>query len=246
MESRVRDGASLSSSCSICLFSVIVAGCAFSSAAEALVKSHDRGKSRSIIIFVHGIVGGESTFYNAKAKVSWPELIQSDQGRMRLGPSLSDYGTAYLLYPTTSESLLTPKETTVRLHQQLIDAGVFSSYDNIHLVCHSLGGLICKSLYLQLNLAKKTFAEKLTTIFLIAVPSQGNPEANWVQYIDAAYTAATAVGSTIGVQIPPGPSKEMLDGLKTIDINPTLNLEIDWKYALSSRKKTDTPHLLRL
>ena len=48
MEARVRDGASLSSSCSICLFLVIVAGCAFSSAAEALVKFHDRGKSRSI------------------------------------------------------------------------------------------------------------------------------------------------------------------------------------------------------
>lgn len=188
--------------------------------AIARFEQHTPGTSRNAFIFVHGLLGDKSTFVAKGGKTSWPALLGKDARPMRAGPPLSTYGSGYLLYETDANVFLSPKDISVRLTDSIVDAGIFDRYDNIFLICHSLGGIICKELFLHLQLRRSVDADKIAGIFLFAVPSQGNPQVRWLQYI----------ASLAGV------SNSVLEGLKGIDINPALDaLEKNWGFAMGGR-----------
>jgi hypothetical protein len=179
-----------------------------------------QGSCKKIIIFVHGLWGDPKTSF-----ASWPNLIAEDDEKMRAGPVLSSYSVATLGYPAGMNDCLSITEVKTRLLKELEDRGIFDDYEEIFFICHSLGGLVIKGIFIDLNMEYPQYLQKIAAIFLISTPSQGAPAANFLSLLHR------VVG------------KLVLD-LRTIDDNTFLqHLENQWQAILRQRENKYPPIL---
>lgn len=144
--------------------------------------------SDSLVIFIHGLQGTEDTWKN-KDGISFPDLLSQD------AKLSSDFDFAYFNYYTklfnTPEILngfqklirtvfggyteKTKKNLAINEIADLLLTYLeeyAGKYNNIALICHSMGGLVAKSLIV--NYASKNAVKKIKLLISLAVPHNGS------------------------------------------------------------------------
>ncbi|EDN69302.1 SesB [Beggiatoa sp. PS] len=174
----------------------------------------DKGKHKRIIIFVHGLKGDPETSFG-----DWPKLIKEDDKEERGQLALSTYAVATFGYPAGWNDGFSLVDVKNSLLEALEDTRIFDDYKQIFFICHSLGGLVIKSLLIELKDDFPEYFQKIAAIFLIATPSQGSPLANWISFLPK---------FLVGRLVP---------DLQTIENNSYLQeLENRWNKLLKQRK----------
>jgi triacylglycerol esterase/lipase EstA (alpha/beta hydrolase family) len=148
---------------------------------------HKRKSSKNLVVFIHGLNGGQDTWWNNTYK-SFPELLLEDKTiKNKFDFSYFEYATSLL--PTS----ITVKQTVGKVKQLLgikarkIEANLSidtisnlllthletnaSGYKSIFIVAHSMGGLIAKSLVVKHS--DKDIVKKIKLIVSLAVPHNG-------------------------------------------------------------------------
>jgi len=178
-----------------------------------------KGDSDSIILFVHGLYGNpEETFAASNSAVSWPTLITTDKRSMKSGPLLSEYSIKLISYPASRSDPLSIEQIATRLVTDLEDENIFSHFEKIYFITHSLGGLVTKELILKLNSDNSEAVKKIKSVFLIGVPSQGAPAANFLKRLPKIFG-------------------NLVVDLSVANMNYLRSLENRWKSFLRHRKQ---------
>jgi hypothetical protein len=123
--------------------------------------------SESVIIFVHGILGDqEKTWVNKDTNASWPDMLAKD---------LSTYDVyVYGFYSPIVGKASDVDEVSTRMLRQLKDDGIFSHYESIYFITHSMGGNITKDLLNSLNTRREhAKLQQVRLVLYIAVPASG-------------------------------------------------------------------------
>lgn len=174
------------------------------------------GSSSNLIVFIHGLFGNAEASFAEHG--SWPQLIAADNQAMKKGPPLTDYGVAVVNYPAGILDSLRLEDIAERVRLDFVDAGAFDDYNNIHIITHSMGGLVVKRMFIKIFERNHRQLSKIKSIFLISVPSQGAPAANFLTLLPKIYTT-------------PLPRD-----LETIDTNTfLLSLENSWQEIMRQR-----------
>ena len=129
--------------------------------------------SKSLVIFIHGLGGAP--------EATWGRFLEFS----RLDPELSSFDFSHFSYPTFLLRLpFGPKYPGVRTLAESLRTQIelrHSSYENIALICHSLGGLIGKRYLIdQLEDNRPSLVKK---ILLYAVPNSGSELASVAEQI---------------------------------------------------------------
>jgi pimeloyl-ACP methyl ester carboxylesterase len=132
---------------------------------------------RSLIIFIHGVLGDSAKTWTSGNGAYWPDLIASDKAFS----GVDALSIGFTTNPVHTSSNI--EELSIRLGQQLIDEGCFDEYEAIGLVCHSMGGLIAKRMTRYLLEVLKTKANKLRLISFFATPTQGSSLADVAAWV---------------------------------------------------------------
>lgn len=203
---------------------IVLASLMFIDCASAQWVAAHKGKSDTIVIFVHGLRGDPtSSFRNPQTNKTWAELMQSDRKRHRNAPALADHSIGYISYPAGEDDRLSIPEITTRSIFFLEEAGVLDVYKKIVFVTHSLGGLLVKDMITTAWKRNNALAGKTQAVFLISVPSKGAPIANWVDAVSKSPLVADA---------------------KSIDVSSFLKrLDGDWEAFLRARDKDFPPRV---
>jgi len=136
---------------------------------------------KKLIIFVHGLLGGpESTWTNPENGASWPRLIAAD-------PELKGYDVYVYGYMSPAYGPASNvNELASRFGQQLKDEKIFSNYDDISFITHSMGGIVTKRMLNMLNTPSQVqLLKKVRCVLYISVPSNGAnlaALASWLSY----------------------------------------------------------------
>src|SRR3972149_5040483 len=109
-----------------------------------------------VIVFIHGIFGSpESTWLNTRSSAHWPKLIASDQELNKFDVYVVKYHTPYTTRTGTIHEIAT------QLLWKLKDDDVFHKHKQMYFVTHSMGGLIAKSMLIDLNRVNPSELENL-------------------------------------------------------------------------------------
>ena len=124
--------------------------------------------NQDLLLFIHGLGGSPEGTWSQFAG-----LIEKDN-------QLSQFDIGYYSYPTAlwrgPFSRKTPRIQTLALGLRTQIDRKFTQYDRIHLVCHSLGGLIARKYLLEeIENSRKL---RIGKVFLYAVPNNGSEAAN--------------------------------------------------------------------
>ncbi|HUF92600.1 MAG TPA: alpha/beta fold hydrolase [Candidatus Limnocylindria bacterium] len=129
----------------------------------------------NVIVFVHGVTGDAvATWRNATTRALWPEMMTRDPAFADFDIYLAGYDSPLLGRSSTIE------EIAQRLLGQITDDGLFDRYAQIHVVAHSMGGLITKRMLVELNRPRPRDIERLRrvrSVVFLATPAQGAPVA---------------------------------------------------------------------
>jgi len=126
--------------------------------------------AKKIVIFVHGLWGGEITsFATPNGKSSWPELMANDGTATTGGVPLSSYAIATVDYPVSFNipEIVTRLENDIRVNH------ILQNYTDIFFVDHSEGGIIVKDLLIDANNHDQELFKRTRATFIIATPSRG-------------------------------------------------------------------------
>ena len=170
-------------------------------------------KPRRLIIFVHGAGGDPIRSFRAKPQaLSWPELMRDHE-------ELGAYSTALLSYPSGPADRLSTAQIAQNLLAPLRDKKIFATYDELFFIGHSVGGIVVKQMLVIAALGEQPLARQTKAVFLIGVPSQGTPIANFF-------------GAVLKFIFSP-----LIRELETISRNAYLqSLQINW-HTLKAREK---------
>lgn len=94
--------------------------------------------AHSLIVFVHGLNGDDITTWTNSNKFHFPTGLSADS-------ELKEFAVAAFKYPAVCNNV-TPKEAANRLSQEIDRIGDFHA---IHLIGHSLGGIILRQLLID-------------------------------------------------------------------------------------------------
>ena len=123
-----------------------------------------------LIIFVHGVFGSKSTTWgDPTADTFWPKLIMKD-------PRFAEGFDIYLVNYRTSyvQEASNIHEIAGNELGKLENRGVFTRYQEIHFITHSMGGLVAKSMLTRLNRGEDVKKlRKVTSVVYLATPAQG-------------------------------------------------------------------------
>jgi len=117
-----------------------------------------------LIVFVHGLGGGVSTWTNEQTKTTWPKIVAADDLFSVNDIYVVQYGSQI-----TGRSLSTD-EMAACLGRHLDEAVGVASYQQIFFVAHSWGGIIVR----RMTLDKPDWYQKIKAHFFFGVPSQGS------------------------------------------------------------------------
>ncbi len=174
---------------------------------------NDAGKSIAIV-FVHGVLGDESTWTNSMG-VSWPSLLLHDNVFSAANIYVASYPTT-LLSPTATES-----EAANLVAVQLRTAHI-QRHRQIVFVAHSLGGLVVRRLLLR----NRNFADRTAFLHLFGTPTDGSDLA-------ALWTALRLTSNRQYEVLRPIRSNLALDALKDDWIAARLNIKTYCAYELA-------------
>lgn len=149
---------------------------------------HKLKTSKNLVIFVHGLQGSENTWLNASGK-SFPSLlIQNEEIKKNFDFAYFNYYTNLFNIPETVKKytgffkgLLGKPHAKVDKNLHINEVSDLLStylgemthqYNSLILVCHSLGGLIAKSLIVHHS--GDVAVKKIKLIFSLAVPHNGS------------------------------------------------------------------------
>ena len=123
-----------------------------------------------LIIFVHGVFGSQSTTWgDPTADTFWPKLIMKD-------PRFAEGFDIYLVNYRTPFVQEAPNIHEIAGNElgKLDSRGVFSRYQEIHFITHSMGGLVAKSMLTRLNRGEDIKKlRKMVSVIYLATPAQG-------------------------------------------------------------------------
>ncbi len=120
----------------------------------------------SIIVFVHGFLGNSlDTWKNEDTNISWQTLIENDEQFNKFSIYNVNYPTEFI------GNSLNINELGTYLQDTLESDNVFK-YRNIHIISHSLGGLVTKDMLFKLN--RNTQLSHIKSIAFLGVPSRGS------------------------------------------------------------------------
>jgi len=127
----------------------------------------DHGKNKKLVVFVHGVNGDmDATWLNTYTGESWPKLMKSDPDFSQFDVFVYGYYTPLLMHASGI------KDIADRLSQQLKDKKIFSSYDEVDFITHSMGGIITKRMLNTLRPEPDTL-QRIHCVIYLAVPSNG-------------------------------------------------------------------------
>jgi hypothetical protein len=141
-----------------------------------------RGKSNRIVIFIDGLQSDPAKSFRWGDGVgSWPELMAGDLAAEAKQLPLARYDTAILSFAGSAADQATVPQLATRALADLRTKGVLSGYESIVFVAHGAGGLVLKSMLVQSSLAgSASLATKTKVVFLLSVPAEGHPAANFL------------------------------------------------------------------
>ncbi len=172
---------------------------------------------KTIVIFVHGILGNAATTFKAEqAESGWPQLLAADQ---TVEFPLKVISVAYTSDPIRRGSNI--HEIATRLGFHLSALGVFERYEKIIFVTHSMGGLVARRMMLQLSRNAPDSFAKIAGVFFLATPAAGSDEAALAKWVS---------------------SNPQFANMTSSDVNLFLQTEDDdWRDQLR-RRKPDSPY----
>jgi pimeloyl-ACP methyl ester carboxylesterase len=139
----------------------------------------DRPCSRMAVVFIHGLVGAESTWRIDERHPGFPEILQGDA---KVGAAIDVYRIdfdSYWLNP--SPGILDILESLERRLDGLFEK---QQYTRIVLIGHSLGGILARGYLLHVKAKYGHGAlSAFKQIFMIGTPSKGSSIADIAQYV---------------------------------------------------------------
>ena len=149
-------------------------------------------RHRELLVFIHGIFGSDQPGVDIGNFGDWPQRLQGDpRFRGRLDVRLF----AYRSFSLGSSLRYSIPEHAQRLRRDL-DACHASGYERVHVIAHSMGGLILRQALL--DGAREPWAARIGALFLLASPAGGSREAAWL--------AALGVSESEALEMSPGSS----------------------------------------
>jgi pimeloyl-ACP methyl ester carboxylesterase len=130
--------------------------------AQGLKKLRDDAGKNIAIVFVHGVLGDESTWTNS-AGVSWPSLLLRDN-------AFSAANIYVASYPTTLLSSLATESEAANLVAIQLKAAHIQRHSKIVFVAHSLGGLVVRRVLLR----NRDLADRTAFLHLFGTPTDGS------------------------------------------------------------------------
>jgi hypothetical protein len=137
---------------------------------------------RVAVIFVHGITGDLTTWKHKDAQADWPQMLASDKDLQ----TENEIETQLDVYRVTYYSQLNEGPSVNAISQELgrrLDDKLFrNQYSKIVMVCHSLGGLLCREHLLHVKLRwGHAYLSLFRATFTFGTPLQGSNEAErWI------------------------------------------------------------------
>jgi len=137
-----------------------------------------RPDPRTAIVFVHGVMGdSRGTWLAPGAAAGWPALVSQDPDL----PSVDVLSLGYRSPPIGSASNI--EEIAVRSLRDLRDQGLFTKYDNVIFVVHSMGGLVTKRMLKTLQGEDRTAFDKVRAVIFFATPAKGSDVAALAEWM---------------------------------------------------------------
>jgi len=137
-----------------------------------------RPDAHTAIVFVHGVMGDSSSTWRAPgAAAGWPELIRKEPAL----PPVDVLALGYQSPPIGAASNI--EEIAVRSLRALRDDGLFSRYDNVIFVVHSMGGLITKRMLKTLQGEDRAAFDKIRAVVFFATPAKGSDVASLAEWV---------------------------------------------------------------
>jgi tetratricopeptide (TPR) repeat protein len=132
-------------------------------------KQDPTGKQNKLIVFVHGIFGSStSTWGNPANELFWPAMVAADGRFVDYDIYLVNYQAPYV------ENAPNLYETAGIVLSQLKDHEVFNRYSDLHIIGHSMGGLVLKSMLLRIASGPDvSMLRQVKSVIYLATPSQG-------------------------------------------------------------------------
>lgn len=118
-----------------------------------------------LILFVHGLGGSKESFGD------FGTLIKEDEYLSSMEVAFFDYETSLFYIPFLTKL---PKIQSFSKDLEGTVKDTFSEYNEIIIVCHSMGGLIAKRYLLDIIDDIKSFKNKISKVVLYATPNFGS------------------------------------------------------------------------
>lgn len=162
---------------------------------------------KQVVVFVHGVFGDQSDTWRSQDGEDWPHLLAKDM------PEFAVYSVDY--HSPFRGRAADIDEIATRVRGQLKERGVFE-FTDIHVVAHSMGGLITKALLLDLYTPEGAETlRRVKTVAFLATPAQGATIADVADWLS---------------------NNPQLSNMSAKDLNTFLHrLERQWKGMLRSR-----------
>lgn len=129
-------------------------------------------KSKTSVVFVHGILSSGEAGWRHENGSYWPELLKNDQELEPLGVYVFTYQTGIF----SGNYRLSDIVDALKEHMRL--DGVLES-KQIVFVCHSMGGIVVRKFLVER--ATELIGAKIEIgLYLVASPSLGSSYANWL------------------------------------------------------------------
>jgi len=154
-------------------FVAIVSFCKSSEAAK--IQWITPADKEDVIIFVHGFLGDPTrTFHHPSADKTWPQFFAEDVRANDPAPPLSQYSIGIVDYQFSIKSNMSAVQFAEQLKTDLLDWGLFAQHQkSVTFIAHSMGGLLIKRLLTDVEFMRRADG-RITSVFLIAVPSGGS------------------------------------------------------------------------
>lgn len=132
-------------------------------------KQDPKSKNTKLLVFVHGIFGSSATAWgDPQTGAFWPKMASEDNRFKDVDIYLVNY------YAPHFHGAPSIHETAVNELGRLKSRNVFGHYNEIYFVTHSMGGLVTKSMLVQLNRGDdEQLLRRVKGVVFLGTPAQG-------------------------------------------------------------------------
>lgn len=175
-----------------------------------------------LVVFLHGVSGNAIDSWKHATGAYWPALLRNDRDpavKDRYAIAVADYESPKLKDASSIKALAT------RLDQRLRDEGIYRRYREIYFVTHSMGGVVIRSILVELGLRHPfTDFDRIRAIFLLATPTSAVDAAGMARWLSRNRRLGDLAASEFGSFL--------------------INLENRWQALLRTRDRRSRRHPL--